>query len=223
MSIPNGRFITFEGGEGSGKTTQVQRLADRLRLKGSEVVLTREPGGSPGAEAIRHLLLSGIVKPLGPEAEAMMFAAARDDHVTHVIRPALERGAWVICDRFIDSTRVYQGALGNVDQRLIRALERLVVGDTMPVLTIILDVPPEIGLARAYGRNAGADRFEAEHFEYHQLLRTAYRDLAVQEPERCVLVDASASADALAVRIWMMVSERLLRPRQPIPAPRARA
>jgi dTMP kinase len=222
MSIAKGRFITFEGGEGSGKTTQAQRLADRLRLKGSEVVLTREPGGSPGAEAIRHLLLSGIVKPLGPEAEAMMFAAARDDHVTHVIRPALDRGAWVICDRFIDSTRVYQGALGNVDQRLIRALERLVVGDTMPVLTIILDVPPEIGLSRAYGRNAGTDRFEAEHFEYHRLLRAAYRDAALQEPERCVLVDARATADALAVRIWMMVSERLLRPLQPAAAPRIR-
>jgi dTMP kinase len=221
MANLNGRFITFEGGEGSGKTTQARQLADRIRLRGNEVVLTREPGGSPGAEAIRHLLLAGIAKPLGAEAETMLFAAARDDHVSTLIRPALERGAWVVCDRFIDSTRVYQGALGNVDQRLIRALERLVVGDLIPVLTIILDVPPEIGLTRAYGRGEGADRFEAEHFEYHRLLREAYREIAEQEPERCVVLDGSASPDALAVRIWMMVSDRLLRQHQPAASPRA--
>src|SRR5690606_7576684 len=165
------RFITFEGGEGSGKSTQAKRLAERLRLRGHEVVETREPGGSPGAEAIRHLLLSGIAKPLGPEAETFMFAAARDDHVNATIRPALERGAWVVCDRFIDSTRVYQGTLGNVDQRLIRALERLVVGDTWPDLTFILDVPPEIGLKRVDTRGEGINRFEAEDLEYHRLLR----------------------------------------------------
>ncbi len=220
MSKPNGCFITFEGGEGSGKTTQARRLADRLELMGKEVVLTREPGGSPGAEAMRHLLLGGVIKPLGPEAEAIVFAAARDDHVSTLIRPALARGAWVICDRFIDSTRVYQGALGNVDHRLIRGLERLVVGDTMPDLTIILDVAPEIGLSRAE-RRGSADRFEAEDMEYHRLLRAAYREIAEREPGRCVLMDASAAADALAVRIWMTVSERLLRQRQPLAAPRA--
>lgn len=216
-----GRFITFEGGEGSGKSTQAKRLAERLRLRGHEVVETREPGGSPGAEAIRHLLLSGIAKPLGPEAETFMFAAARDDHVNTTIRPALERGAWVVCDRFIDSTRVYQGTLGNVDQRVIRALERLVVGDTLPDLTFILDVPPEIGLKRVGTRGEGVDRFEAEDLEYHRLLREAYRDLAEQEPERCVLVDGSPSADAIAVRIWMQVSERFLRPAGAVAAPRA--
>jgi dTMP kinase len=220
MSKPNGCFITFEGGEGSGKSTQARRLADRLELMGKEVVLTREPGGSPGAEAMRHLLLGGVIKPLGPEAEAIVFAAARDDHVSTLIRPALARGAWVICDRFIDSTRVYQGALGNVDHRLIRGLERLVVGDTMPDLTIILDVAPEIGLSRAE-RRGSADRFEAEDMEYHRLLRAAYREIAEREPGRCVLMDASAGADALAVRIWMTVSERLLRQRQPMAAPRA--
>jgi dTMP kinase len=218
-----GHFITFEGGEGSGKSTQAKRLAERLKLRGHEVVLTREPGGSPGAEAIRHLLLKGIAKPLGPEAETFMFAAARDDHVSTLIRPALERGAWVISDRFIDSTRVYQGTLGNVDQRLIRALERLVVGETMPELTFILDLPPETGLARVAKRGEGADRFEAEQLEYHRLLREAYRDIAEQEPERCVVVDASPSADAIAVRIWMQVSERFLRPAQAASAPRARA
>ena len=216
-----GRFITFEGGEGSGKSTQAKRLAERLRLRGHEVVETREPGGSPGAEAIRHLLLSGIAKPLGPEAETFMFAAARDDHVNATIRPALERGAWVVCDRFIDSTRVYQGTLGNVDQRLIRALERLVVGDTWPDLTFILDVPPEIGLKRVDTRGEGINRFEAEDLEYHRLLREAYRDLAEQEPERCVLVDGSPGADAIAVRIWMQVSERFLRPAGAVAAPRA--
>ncbi|MCC6949036.1 MAG: dTMP kinase [Bradyrhizobiaceae bacterium] len=219
-----GIFITFEGGEGSGKSTQAQRLADRLKLRGQEVILTREPGGTPGAEAIRHLLLSGIAKPLGTEAETFMFAAARDDHVNNLIRPALERGAWVICDRFIDSTRVYQGALGNVDPRMIRALERLVVGDAMPDLTLILDIPPEIGLARASDRGAGADRFEAEQLEYHQLLRQAYLEIAEQEPERCVVIDGTPSADAIAVRIWMLVSERFLR--KPAPAgtaPRASA
>lgn len=215
------RFITFEGGEGSGKSTQAKRLAERLRLRGHEVVETREPGGSPGAEAIRHLLLSGIAKPLGPEAETFMFAAARDDHVNTTIRPALERGAWVVCDRFIDSTRVYQGTLGNVDQRLIRALERLVVGDTWPDLTFILDVPPEIGLKRVDTRGEGINRFEAEDLEYHRLLREAYRDLAEQEPERCVLVDGSPGADAIAVRIWMQVSERFLRPAGAVAAPRA--
>jgi dTMP kinase len=221
MSKPHGCFITFEGGEGSGKTTQARHLADRLQLMGKEVVLTREPGGSPGAEAMRHLLLGGIIKPLGPEAEAIVFAAARDDHVSTLIRPALARGAWVICDRFIDSTRVYQGALGNVDHRLIRGLERLVAGDTMPDLTVILDVSPEIGLARAGRRGAGADRFEAEDMEYHRLLRAAYREIAEAEPGRCVLMDASSGVDALAVRIWMTVSERLLRQRQPLAAPRA--
>jgi dTMP kinase len=213
-----GRFITFEGGEGSGKSTQAKRLAERLKLRGHEVVLTREPGGSPGAEAIRHLLLSGIAKPLGTEAETFMFAAARDDHVSTTIRPALERSAWVICDRFIDSTRVYHG---NVDQRLIRALERLVVGETMPDLTFILDVPPEIGLARAASRGAGVDRFEGEEFEYHRIMREAYRDLAEQEPDRCVLIDGTQSADAIAVRVWMLVSERFVRQPASAAAPRA--
>lgn len=223
MTRAPGRFITFEGGEGSGKSTQAKRLAERLKLRGHEVILTREPGGSPGAEAIRHLLLNGIAKPLGPEAETFMFAAARDDHVATMIRPALDRGAWVVCDRFIDSTRVYQGSLGNVDQRLIRALERLVVGETMPDLTFIMDVPPEIGLARASERGQGVDRFEAEHVEYHRLLREAYREIAEREPERCTLIDGTASADAIAVRLWMIVSERFLRQPSPaVAAPRVR-
>jgi|SRR6185295_18319998 len=216
-----GRFITFEGGEGAGKTTQVNRLAERLRLLGYEVVETREPGGSPGAEAMRHLLLNGVAKPLGAEAEAMLFAAARDDHMLTTIRPALERGAWVVCDRFIDSTRVYQGSLGNVDPRLIRSLERVVVGENMPDLTLILDVPPEIGLARVHKRGEGTNRFEAENIDFHRELRAAYRDIAEQEPQRCALIDASVTSDILAVRIWMVVSDRLLRPLRGSQEPRA--
>jgi dTMP kinase len=212
MSTTRGRFITFEGGEGAGKSTQVERLADRLRIQGLEVVTTREPGGSPGAEAIRHLLLSGAAKSLGPEGEAMLFAAARSDHVDNLIRPALERGAWVVCDRFHDSTRVYQGVLGNVDPKLINALERITVGDIAPDLTIVLDVPVELGLERAKGRGEKPDRFESEDLEYHNWLRIAYRKLVEHEPGRCVLVDASANPDAVAVRVWMIVAERLVRP-----------
>src|SRR5947209_16179014 len=141
-----GRFITFEGGEGSGKSTQAKLLAERLRPFGIGVVLTREPGGSTGAEAVRHVVLSGAAKPLGAHAEAILFAAARDDHVRQVIQPALASGLWVISDRFADSTRIYQGSLGNVDARLIRGLERLSMGEARPDLTVILDLAAEVGL-----------------------------------------------------------------------------
>src|SRR5436190_3107493 len=143
----SGRFITFEGGEGTGKSSHAELLSQRLRALGIAVVLTREPGGSPGAEIIRHVLLSGAAKPLGPDAEAMLFAAARADHVTTLIEPSLKQGRWVICDRFIDSTRVYQGALGDVDMALIYSLERVCIGPLRPDLTIVLDVPADIGLA----------------------------------------------------------------------------
>jgi dTMP kinase len=206
-----GHFITFEGGEGSGKSTHAATLAQRLKSLSLEVVLTREPGGSTGAEIIRHILLSGIAKPLGAETEVILFAAARDDHVRSTILPALEAGRWVICDRFIDSTRVYQGVLGNVDQRLIRSLERVTVGPAVPELTFILDVPAEIGLARAKSRRGqgAADRFEAESIDFHEKLRQAYRALAKEEPERCVLVDGRAPRDVVAERIWSTVRERL--------------
>jgi len=206
-----GRFITFEGGEGTGKSTQAALLAQRLRALGIGVVLTREPGGSPGAEIIRHVILSGAAKPLGPHAEAILFAAARDDHIRNTITPALERGRWVISDRFADSTRVYQGALGNVDQQLIQGLERITVGDLKPDITFILDVPAEVGLARASERrgDGAADRFEGESVEFHDKLRDAFRVLALSEPSRCVLIDASAASAAVAERIWKVVSDRL--------------
>jgi len=206
-----GRFITFEGGEGAGKSSHAAMLAQRLRTLGIGVVLTREPGGSPGAEIIRHVLLSGAAKPLGPDAEAILFAAARDDHVRQTIEPALARGRWVISDRFADSTRVYQGTLGHADPKLIKALERITVGDLKPDLTVILDVPAEIGLSRASKRRgaAGADRFEAESAEFHEKLRDAFRMLALAEPNRCVLIDAGDMRPTVAERIWKVVSDRL--------------
>jgi dTMP kinase len=206
-----GRFITFEGGEGSGKSTHTRLLADRLKALGIEVVLTREPGGSPGAEIIRHVLLSGLAKPLGAETETILFAAARDDHVRATIRPALVDGKWVICDRFIDSTRVYQGVLGKVDGKLIRGLERITVGAAMPDLTFILDVPATVGLARAKRRRGkgATDRFESESLEFHEALRRAYLGLAEREPKRCVVIDGRAPRDVVSERIWHVVEQRL--------------
>ena len=205
------KFITFEGGEGTGKSTQAAMLARKLESLGMGVKLTREPGGSPGAEIVRHVLLSGAAKPLGPEAEAILFAAARNDHVRCTILPALDAGHWVISDRFADSTRVYQGTLGEVDARLIKALERVSVGDLRADLTLVLDVPVELGLKRAAGRRKGSDpdRFEAETVEFHERLRQAYLTLAAAEPERCVIIDASAPKMMVAKQIWQAVKTRL--------------
>jgi dTMP kinase len=206
-----GRFITFEGGEGTGKSTQAAVLAQRLRSMGIGVVLTREPGGSPGAEIIRHVLLSGAAKSLGPDAEAILFAAARDDHVCATIEPALAHGRWVVSDRFADSTNVYQGTLGHVDPLLLRGLHRVTVGKLKPTLTFILDVPAELGLERATKRRgeAGADRFEGESLDFHEKLREAYLHLAASEPDRCVLIDAREPQAAVAARIWDTVAKRL--------------
>jgi dTMP kinase len=219
LSRLRGHFITFEGGEGSGKSTHAATLAQRLKKLGLDVVLTREPGGSTGAEIIRHILLSGMAKPLGAETEAILFAAARDDHVRNTILPALDAGQWVICDRFIDSTRIYQGIVGNVDQRLIRSLERVTVGSAVPELTFILDVPPEIGLARAKSRRgkAEADRFEAESTAFHGKLRNAYRALAAEEPGRCIVIDGRAPREVVSDRIWTIVQDRLHPERLDVP------
>ena len=206
-----GKFITFEGGEGTGKSTQAGMLAQRLETYGLAVQLTREPGGSPGAEIIRHILLTGAAKPLGADVEAMLFAAARDDHVQCTILPALRSGKWVVCDRFADSTRVYQGILGQVDQKLINVLERVSVGELSPDLTVILDLPVQVGLERAKQRrgSARADRFEGEGVEFHQKLRDAYLDIAAHEPDRCVVIDTTASKDIVADAIWQAVESRL--------------
>ena len=206
-----GKFITFEGGEGTGKSTQAAMLAQRLETYGLAVQLTREPGGSLGAEIIRHVLLTGAAKPLGADVEAMLFAAARDDHVQCTILPALRSGKWVVCDRFADSTRVYQGILGQVDQKLINVLERVSVGELSPDLTLILDLPVQVGLERAKQRrgSARADRFEGEGVEFHQKLRDAYLDIAAHEPDRCVVIDTTASKDIVADAIWQAVESRL--------------
>jgi dTMP kinase len=206
-----GKFITFEGGEGTGKSTQAAMLAQRLESLGVPVQLTREPGGSPGAEIIRHVLLSGAAKPLGAEVEAMLFAAARDDHVRCTILPALKSGKWVICDRFADSTRVYQGILGNVDQRIIKVLERVSTSDLAADLTVILDVPVSLGIERASERRGGAepDRFEAENTEFHQRLRDGFLGIAAKEPDRCVVIDASPAKEAVANTVWSTVQSRL--------------
>ncbi|PAY06736.1 dTMP kinase [Bradyrhizobium sp. UFLA03-84] len=206
-----GRFITFEGGEGSGKSTQIRKLAERLDTAKLRAIVTREPGGSPGAEIIRHLVLSGMGKLLGPEAETLLFAAARDDHVRTVILPALNQGIWVLCDRFFDSTRAYQGQLGQVSPELVNAMQRVTIGDLEPDLTFILDVPVEVGLQRAAARRgtATADRFEAEGIKFHQDLRDAYRRIAAEDPERCVLIDATPDPDTVTATIWAALREHL--------------
>ncbi|MER2267115.1 dTMP kinase [Methylobacterium oxalidis] len=213
---PPGLFITFEGGEGAGKSTQLARLARTLREGGRTVVTTREPGGTERAEEIRAALLSGIAKPYGPFAEALLFAAARIDHVDRLIRPALRAGEIVLCDRFADSTRAYQGAAGGVDPGTLRALERAAVGGTRPDLTLILDLPPESGLARARARAAEAgagadapDRFEAEALAFHARLRAGFLSIAEAEPARCAVIDAGAGPDAVEAAIRAVVAARL--------------
>lgn len=209
-----GRFITFEGGEGSGKSTQIRKLAERLEAAHIPSLVTREPGGTPGAEALRHVVLSGMGKLIGSDLESLLFAAARDDHVHRVIAPALAAGTWVLCDRFADSTRVYQGILGEVDPRLLDALERVTIGNLKPDLTLVLDLPVEIGLGRADARRGAgdADRFEAEGVAFHQRLRETYRQIAQDNPERCALIDAAGAPEEVAERIWDTVRQRLAPP-----------
>jgi dTMP kinase len=195
--LPRGFFISFEGGEGAGKSTQIARLAAKLRAKGYDLVVTREPGGSPGAEAVRHVILSGAAEPFGPEMEALLFAAARSDHVEQLIAPAIARGAIVLCDRFLDSSRVYQGGAGNLDPKFMTALERVAVNGTIPDMTLIFDIDPAEGLKRANTRRGDdtPDRFEKETLAIHQRRREAFLAIARAEPERCVIVDASANPD----------------------------
>jgi dTMP kinase len=211
-----GAFITLEGGEGAGKSTQVRHIVERLRSANISAIATREPGGSPRAEALRELLLSGAAKSLGPKAEAILFSAARIDHLDKTIKPALAAGTWVVSDRFSDSTRAYQGLLGDLDPRFLRALERVTLAGTRPDLTLILDLPARIGLSRATKRrsvNTAPDRFEAEGLDFHEGLRTAFLDIAAAEPERCVIVDADQSEAEVAQAIWDAILYRLLRRR----------
>jgi dTMP kinase len=206
-----GRFITLEGGEGVGKSVQAVRLEKRLAALGLDVVRTREPGGSPGAEALREAILSGFAADFDPAGQAFLFAAARVDHLDKTILPALARGAWVVSDRFADSTRAYQGAAGNLPPEFIASLERLTVGPNQPDLTLILDLSAEIGLKRAAVRRqtGPADRFESEGLAFHQTLRQAFLDIATAEPWRCVVIDADRSEEAVAAAIWSAVESRL--------------
>lgn len=207
MSSGPGRFITFEGGEGAGKSTQVRLLAERLRALGHEVVVTREPGGTPLAEKIRDLILAD--RPKAPEAEFLLFSAARAEHLAAVIRPALRQGAVVLCDRFIDSTRVYQGDVFGVDRDLIANVERATVVPDMPDLTIMLDVEPSVGLMRAAERGA-LSRYDQARMETHEALRRGFLRIAREEPERCVVIDGGRGENAVADDVWQAVSERLL-------------
>ncbi len=191
--LHNGRFITFEGGEGAGKSTQIRRLASALRGHAREIVVTREPGGTPLAEKLRGFILAGKARDFGPFGEALLFSAALIDHIDRIIRPALARGAFVLCDRFADSTRAYQGARGGMDAGMLLAMERVTLAGLRPDLTFILDIAPETGMARAHARRgaAGADRFEAEGLAFHAELRAKFLDIAREEPERCRVIDAS--------------------------------
>lgn len=206
--VRRGKLITFEGGEGAGKTTQQRALAHRLLDFGVPVLLTREPGGTPGAEAVRAVLLGGAARAHGPDAEALLFAAARIDHIDHLIRPALAAGIWVICDRFTDSTRVYQGVSG-ADRRILDALEHIALDGVVPDLTFILDLPPKLGLERAARRGGAADRFEAEDLAVHQRRRQAFVEIARADPKRCVIVNAAKPSTSIAERVWEFTVARL--------------
>lgn len=208
-----GFFITFEGGEGAGKSTQIKHLAAALERDGHSILVTREPGGSPGAEATRHVLLSGGAEKYGAEMEALLFAAARNDHVVQVIRPAVSQGKIVLCDRFMDSSRVYQGISGNLDPQLMINLERIAIDGMTPDLTLVLDIDPELGLGRAAIRGA-ADRYEKEGLELHRQRRQAFLAIAAKEPERCIVIDASKSETEIATAILSATHSRLkaLRP-----------
>lgn len=207
--MTRGRFITLEGGEGAGKSTQLKRLVARLQARGLEVVATREPGGSPGAEAIRDLVLNGAADRWSPVTETLLMYAARRDHIERVIRPALARGAWVVCDRFADSTRAYQGAAGGTDPALIAALETHILEEVRPDLTLIFDFPPEAGLARAAARPGAEMRFESKGMAFHERLRAGFLAIAEAEPNRCALIDAQGSIEAVETAVWAAVQDRL--------------
>ncbi len=210
----SGLFITFEGGEGAGKSTQIALLAKHLRDHGFDPVITREPGGSPGAEAVRHVILSGNAEAYGPSMEALLFAAARADHVDQLIRPALADGRIVLCDRFIDSSRAYQGVTGNLNATYMAAIERIAINGTIPDLTLILDISAERGLSRAGKRRGSdtADRFEKEDIAVHEDRRQAFLAIARQEPERCTVIDADRTQEEIAAEIELVV-DAILRER----------
>lgn len=205
MVLP--KFITFEGGEGAGKSTQIQRLAASLRARGHSVLITREPGGTPDAEAIRGLLTAGESARWDPLAETLLHLAARRQHLVRAIRPALERGEWVLCDRFYDSTRAYQGGGQGVARATIDILTEPVQEGLYPALTIMLDIPPEVGLARARARG-DAGRYERWPLERHAAIRAAFLAIAADEPDRCCVIDAARPIDSIAAAIMAACSAK---------------
>jgi dTMP kinase len=207
--VKQGRLITFEGGEGAGKSTQTRRLVDWLAARGIDAVATREPGGAPGAERIRALLIEGAPDQWDARAEALLHFAARRAHLVETVWPALERGTWVVSDRFADSTMAYQGYGMGLDREMIVRLYDLTVGDFAPDLTLILDLPVAEGLARAAARG-GADRYERMGSDFHERLRAGYLDIARRTPERCLVIDATGIADAVAQSVHQAVAERLV-------------
>lgn len=207
--MQRGKFITLEGGEGVGKSTQIRRLIARLTEQGREVVATREPGGSPGAESIRDLVLRGSADRWSPVTETLLMYASRRDHIERVIAPALAAGKWVVCDRYADSTRAYQGAAGGVDPAFIAAMETHVLEDVRPDLTLVLDLDPKIGLARAMDRAGAEMRFESKGEAFHLRLRQAFLDIAAKEPARCAVISAAGSLDEVEALIWSAVQDRL--------------
>ncbi len=203
------QFITFEGGEGTGKSTQVAVLASRLRDAGLDVLTTREPGGAPGAEEIRELLVTGEPGRWTPLTETLLLAAARDDHLNRTVRPALASGQWVISDRFSDSTRAYQGAAHGLGGEAIEALDKIVVGATQPNLTLIFDMPVDVGLARATSGDGGNEnRFERMGRDFHERLRAAFLEIAEAHKARCAVIDASKSIDAVSADVWRAVAAK---------------
>ncbi|MBA2127733.1 dTMP kinase [Hyphomicrobium methylovorum] len=205
--MQRGKFITFEGGEGAGKSTQAKRLAERLGRLNIPALVTREPGGTPVGEDVRALILKD--RPTDPVTELLLFVAARAEHVTSVIRPALDEGTWVISDRFIDSTRVYQGKRYGLEPEFIRQLERYTVAPDYPDLTLILDLPASAGVERARQRGA-LSRYDAERLETHERLREGFLEIATEEPERCVLIDGSLPLSSVETAVWQAVSAHLL-------------
>lgn len=208
--MARGKFLSIEGGEGAGKSTQVRRLADELRARGLDVIVTREPGGSEGGEAIRELLMQGDVKRWSSHTEALLFAAARADHVEKVIQPALGIGTWVISDRFIDSSRAYQGVAGGIDDAAVLALHGFGSRGLLPDRTLVLEVPPEIGAERAAARDgAAADRFAARGRAFHDDVAAAFRRFAAAEPDRVRLIDAGGDVDSVAASVIEAVADLL--------------
>jgi dTMP kinase len=205
--MKRGKFITFEGGEGVGKSTQAKRLAERIKQNDIPVIVTREPGGTPVGEDVRGLILKD--RPKDPVTELLLFAAARAEHMTSVIRPALDEGTWVISDRFIDSTRVYQGKLYGLEPEFISLLERYTVAPDFPDLTLILDLPAGAGVERAQSRGT-LSRYDAERIETHEALRKGFLEIATDEPKRCVLIDANLPVSSVETAVWQAVAAHLL-------------